>query len=190
MFYAAISNEQERDKVKQLYEKYKYILFAQANKILQDKYLSEDTVHQAFIRIIKSLQKIDEINCPRTRSFLVIICENVARDIYKQRLYLNTSVVSIDEIEDGYIEGSNPLEIMISNERIESIKDFVKKMDPKYRDVLMLKQTYGCNNEEISHLLNLPVETVKKRLYRARKQLKESIRKDGLTQHEKVGYHG
>jgi len=41
-------------------------MFYVANSILKDEHLAEDAVHQAFIRIIESLDKINEIKCPKT----------------------------------------------------------------------------------------------------------------------------
>lgn len=48
-------------------------MFYVANQILQDEFLAEDAVHKAFIKIYDSLHKIDENNCRKTRSFLVIV---------------------------------------------------------------------------------------------------------------------
>ena len=89
MLFMAIEDEDDLLKVERLYERYKRLLYKIAYNILKDKYLSEDAVHQTFIRIINNLHKIGEINCPQTQSFLVIMCRNVAIDIYNQRTYLN-----------------------------------------------------------------------------------------------------
>lgn len=156
-------------------------MFRQAEKILNDKYLSEDAVHQAFIRIIKNLHKIDENNCPRTRNFLVIICVNVAKDIYRERLYLNKSGDAIEELEDKMQEISNdPLDIIVDREIIHRLKDAIKNLNPIYRDVVLLKQSYNCTNEEICDLLRISPETLKKRLYRAKKMLTQILEKEGF----------
>jgi len=179
MFYMAIENEQDRNKVKRLYEEYKNLMFSQANKILKDTHLAEDAVHQSFIRIMHNLHKIDEENCPRTRSFLVIICENVAKDIYNQKLYLNIASDTVELIEDEF-SIRNPVDILISKESILHIKDMIEELDPIYRDVLLLRLTYKCNKEELAELLNISAETAKKRLYRARLLLKKRLEEEGL----------
>lgn len=38
-------------------------MFYTANRTIRDEYLAEDIVHQAFLRIIVNLDKINEINC-------------------------------------------------------------------------------------------------------------------------------
>ena len=41
--------------------------------IFKDHHLAEDAVNDAFIRIIDNLDKIDKIDCPQTKRFVVII---------------------------------------------------------------------------------------------------------------------
>ena len=180
MFYMAIENEQERSMVKRLYEKYRYLMFSQANKILQDRHLAEDAVHQAFIRVIDNLHKIDELNCPRTRSFLVIICENIAKDMQKRRLPLNLTDNAVELLEDTS-DCEDPMDVLISKESVLQVKRMIKELDPTYCDVLSLSISHKYSNEEIAVLLDISLEAAKKRLYRARMQLKERLSKEGLA---------
>ena len=62
MLFLFVENENDRNKTERLYKQYKYLIFSEANKILQDKHLAEDAVHQSFIKIINNLHKIDENN--------------------------------------------------------------------------------------------------------------------------------
>lgn len=72
-------------------------MFFVANRILREEYLSEDAVHQAFLRIIDNLDKIDKVDCHKTKGFIVIIVENIAIDFYRKRKRENS--ISFDEIE-------------------------------------------------------------------------------------------
>ena len=55
----------------------------------------------------------------------------------------------------------------------------IKKLDPKYGDLIMLK--YYCNMKEkdIASSLGLSLENVKVRLYRARSLLKKMLKEGG-----------
>ena len=44
-------------------------MFYIANDILKDEYLAEDTVHKLFIKIMKYLDKIKEIEFPKMKVF-------------------------------------------------------------------------------------------------------------------------
>ncbi len=67
-----IENNTHKLKFENLYRDYRQLMFYKANEILQDKHLAEDAVHQAFIRIIQNLDKIDENNCHKTPFDFVI----------------------------------------------------------------------------------------------------------------------
>ncbi len=177
LLLSIIENNQERSMVERLYQNNKSIMFHVAYKILHDKYLAEDAVQQAFIRIINNLKKIDENNCHKTRGFLVVICRNVAKDIYKSKTNLNKENI-IDEIIDFT---SDPVELIINRETINKVISEVKGLKPIYKDVMILKYSHGCTNEEISKLLNISSDAIRKRLERARMQLANSLRQEELV---------
>lgn len=181
MFLLLIENENDRLKAERLYEQYKYLLYSEANKILQDKHLAEDAVQQSFAKIINNLHKIDENNCPRTRNFLVIICINVAKNIYNKSLYLNKQDYTAEDIDADMVDtGNNPLDILVDKDSVKQITNAIKALSPIYRDVLLLKQAYGYSLKEIAELLEIQEETVKKRLARARKMLSQVLEKEGV----------
>ncbi len=57
----------------------------------------------------------------------------------------------------------------------------VKGLKHIYQDVIVLKYSHGCTNEEISKLLNISGDAVRKRLERARAQLANSLRQEELV---------
>lgn len=172
MLFLFVENENDRNKTERLYKQYKYLIFSEANKILQDKHLAEDAVHQSFIKIINNLHKIDENNCPRTRNFLVIICVNVAKSIYNKSLYLNKQDYMVEDFDADMADtGNDPLDILVDKDSVKQIIKAIEALNPIYRDVLLLKQAHGYSLKEIAELLEIPEETIKKRLSRARKML-------------------
>jgi len=173
LFFVIEANESGA-KAERLYLKYRYLMFSEANKILCDSYLAEDAVQQAFIKILKNLHKIDEENVPATRSFLVIICRNVSINLYKSKQYLNNNS---DDIENLEIESSemSPLDIVIDNEGVDKMVAAIKALPEIYRDVVLLKHFHKYSREEIAKTLDIPFETVKKRIFRAKKMLAEAL---------------
>ena len=57
----------EKEKFEKLYEQYRKLMMAEANAILKSKHLAEDAVQEAFLRIIKSFDYVEEILSPRTK---------------------------------------------------------------------------------------------------------------------------
>lgn len=68
-----------------------------ANNILNDKYLSEDVVHEAFLRIIDNIDKVEHLDSQKTRGFIFTIVKNIAIDKYRKRKREN--YISYNEIE-------------------------------------------------------------------------------------------
>jgi len=88
-FLAVIKDSDERNKLEELYLKYSKDMFKVAYRILNDYYLAQDAVQQSFIKLIDNLNKINDINCNKTKAFVVIIIRNVSINLYRKRKKVN-----------------------------------------------------------------------------------------------------
>lgn len=147
-------------------------MFYVANRILKDEYLSEDVVHQAFLRIIDNLSKIDKFDCHKTKGFIVVIVENIAIDFYRKRKRENS--ISFDEVEI-YIEDVKNSDIFILND----LEEAILKLPINYSTVLRLKYSQGYSNGEISEILKISEENVRQRISRGKKRLIEILSEGG-----------
>ena len=172
IYLSMIELEEDKNKFEQLYITYKQTMFYVANRILKDEYLSEDVVHQAFLRIIDNLSKIDKIDCHKTKGFIVIIVENIAIDFYRKRKRENNR--SFDKIE-VYIEDIKAKDNFI----LSDIEEAILKLPINYSTVLRLKYSQGYSNKEVAQILNISEENVRQRISRARKRLTENLNEGG-----------
>ena len=90
-----LDTEEEKSKFEKIYFEYRQLMFRIANVILKDEYLVEDAVSKSFIKIMKHLNKINDIECPKTKGFIVIVVKYTAIDLYRKRKRENTG--QIDE---------------------------------------------------------------------------------------------
>lgn len=178
MIFTMIEDSKERTKAERLYFKNRNLMYKIAFEILGNKQQAEDAVHESFVRIIKNLHKIDAYNCPRTRNFLVIICRNVAINMYNQNKNIKNADYEIDNIPSG--DNLGPIDILINNESLERLTLLIMELKPIYRDVFLLRYSHGFSREEIAEQLGITVETVKKRITRAKKILAEKLEKEGI----------
>jgi RNA polymerase sigma-70 factor (ECF subfamily) len=56
-----------------------------------------------------------------------------------------------------------------------AISKAIAALEPPFRDVVVLADVEGFTYEEVAEALNIPVGTVRSRLYRARRQLQEAL---------------
>ncbi len=76
-----------------------------------------------------------------------------------------------------YISDDSVLEDeVLSKISFDFIIDQITRLPVIYKDVLYLSYVEDLNTNEISRLINISNETVKKRLQRGRKKLAENIR--------------
>ena len=172
IYLSMIELDEDKNKLEQLYTTYKQTMFYSANRILKDEYLAEDVVHQAFLRIIDNLSKIDKIDCHKTKGFIVIIVENIAIDFYRKRKRENNR--SFDKIE-VYIEDIKAKDNFI----LSDIEEAILKLPINYSTVLRLKYSQGYSNKEVAQILNISEENVRQRISRARKRLTENLNEGG-----------
>jgi RNA polymerase sigma-70 factor (ECF subfamily) len=69
---------------------------------------------------------------------------------------------------------------IIRREMSECVREFVDKLPPDYKTVILLSELEGFKNKEIADILQVSLDTVKIRLHRARAKLKKELN-DGCT---------
>lgn len=167
-----IETEEDKRKFEHIYLTYKQTMFYAANRILKNHHSSEDAVHQAFLRIVDNLDKINEADCHKTRAFLVVIVEHIAIDIYRKRKREN--MISFDELEIYIADDTCP-----EDEVIDLVSSAILKLPVNYSTVLRLKFSQGYNDSEIAEILDITQENVRQRISRAKKKLSDLLQKEG-----------
>lgn len=167
-YLAMIDSPDDQAKFERVYNKYRYLMLQIANKILQNHHDAEDVVHQAFIAVIENLEKIIEIDSPKTRSYIVIITERKAIDLLRkiqkrQTLEFNEDISGV-EIP---FEMDNPIATAIA------------KLPAQYREVLLMRYHNGFSAKEIASILSMSDSGVRKLIARAKKALQELLEKEG-----------
>lgn len=185
MNYDNENKEEDSDRVALLYETYKVCMYREANRILNDFHLAEDAVQQAFIKVIANLDKIEVKNVEKTRNFLIIICRNIAINMYNKRarLFANSEYIDLYDENDSINFGtvSCPSTSVIEKETMHDVLESLEELPNIYKDLIILENLHNYSKKEIAKLLNLNYDTVKKRIERGRKLLTEKLEKKGVT---------
>jgi RNA polymerase sigma-70 factor (ECF subfamily) len=170
IFVLTFATEGERDKFSYLYDKYKNLMFYKAWDVLHDHMLAEDAVSEAYIRVYRNLDKIDDPDSPRSAAFLITIVRNTALSI------LSRGRMETANEPDETCADPLDLEASVLSD-IESEKLFVVigKLDEQQRNIFVLKYAYDLSHSEIAKQLNITENNVTVKLHRARKKLVEII---------------
>lgn len=163
IYLSMLESDEDKSKFEIIYQTYKNLMFHVANQVLGDTQDSEDVVHQSFIKIIENIEKINEVKCPKTRSFIVTIVKRTAIDLYRKRkkspfISLFDEDKSIISQEDIIIESTVVVRAIAS-------------LSEKYRDILLLRYDLGYSENEVAQFMGMTTENVHKTLQRAKAKL-------------------
>ena len=134
----------------------------------------EDICQEAFQKCFKNLATYNPKYAFST--WLYTIAENCAFDFYRKRKLpvVSTDTINPEEATFGIITDTpSPEESMINSQEIENLIRSIQQLDAKYRRIAELRFIHEYAIEEIAKELSLPVNTVKTRIGRARKNLIE-----------------
>lgn len=168
------SSQSEKDKFEQIYNKYKRLMLYKAYGILKDSMLAEDAVSEAFIRIYKNLEKIEDTEAKQTVAFVMTIVRNTAINL------LNKQKKNVMLDFDAQQEDSFDLEQHVLGKiTAEQVTILVERLGDEMRDVFILKYAYDLPHKEIAGLLSITENHVTVRLHRARKRMAKLLVEGG-----------
>lgn len=170
IYLSLIDSEEDISKFESLYNTYKQRMFYIAKDILKDEYLAEDAVHMAFLRIIKNLNKIEDVNSHKTKGLVVIIVKNISIDIYRKN---KKEKEKIDLLEQELVFNSYET---IDDNRISDLEIAITKLPETYKQVFLLKFSHDLSDNEIGDILDIKSDNVRKRISRGREKLKDILK--------------
>jgi RNA polymerase sigma-70 factor (ECF subfamily) len=152
-------------------------------RMLNDYDASLDVTQEVFIKVYNSLSRYSSEY--KFSTWLYRIAHNAAIDYIRRRSPNEQSIET--ESKDGayqlQIESPNPSPEQ-ERERSEwrtEIEAVVKCLPAVYRELILLRHAQDLSYDEIAEITNLPLGTVKNRLFRAREMMREIFIERGFT---------
>ena len=144
---------------------------------------SLDVTQEVFIKVYNSLHKYSPEY--KFSTWLYRIAHNAAID-HIRRNPVNPQSLEAENADGTYqiqLESRQPSPEQ-DHERREwrnEIDSVVKCLPPAYRDLILLRHSRDLSYDEIAEITNLPLGTVKNRLFRAREMMREMFIDRGFT---------
>jgi RNA polymerase sigma-70 factor, ECF subfamily len=141
-------------------------MFRLAKSIVRDNALAEDVVQES---VLKVWQAADSFRGDSSlRSWALRITHNTAISLLRKRREDYREPDLVPEVPDALGQTDRQVHgrLMVNDLWIA-----IGALDPISRSITVLREVEGLSYEEISDLLDLPLPTVKTRLFRARKSL-------------------
>jgi RNA polymerase sigma-70 factor (ECF subfamily) len=153
----------------QLVERYRVGLIIHCDRLLSDRDEAEDIAQKAFIRAYEKLHDFDSGKA-RYSTWLYRIATNMSLD----RLRAQKRIIPSD-MED--IEGGEALHAaLMHDETIREVRAAVLKlMPPEQRRVIEAYYWEGKSYQTIANEMDVPINTVKSWMRRAKQQLRSKL---------------
>lgn len=173
--------ENDQSAYKEILTKYEIGVRSVVRKMVFDPQEADDLVQEAFIKAFNSLASFNfEFSFA---TWLYKITSNNCIDyLRKKRLktFSYDKPISHKDGESTQEFADNVANIekqMVQSETSIQIKAAIDELPEKYRVVIVMRHQEEKPYEEISELLDLPLGTIKARIFRAREMLNKTLRK-------------
>lgn len=149
-----------------------------ANLILSNPSDAEDVVQNAYI---KAAEKLPELKNPESfESWLKSIVENECKNYIRKEKRITAPFTLLkrkaEEVSKEPVE-TVPQEIIEREDLQKDITEIVNSLSPETRACIVLFHFEDKSLNEIAEILNIPVGTVKSRLYNGRKKIEKQFDK-------------
>jgi RNA polymerase sigma-70 factor, ECF subfamily len=136
---------------------------------------AEDLVSEVFVEVWRNAGQFEARS--QASTWLLSIARNKALSTLRRRL--------TDELEEDVIEfiedpSDDPEVAMQKTERSEILRDCLKLLSPAHREIIDLVYYHERTIEDVAQIIGVPPNTVKTRMFYARKRIGELLAARGL----------
>ena len=157
--------------------KYKNPLYATILRMTGNQQDAVDLVQESFIKIYRQLGKFDGKGSFSSWMYRVAI-NHCMDEFRKKRFKMEQVEIREDDVKDFH----HPEVIFLKKEKNRQLEKLIGGLPEDERMILLLRYVNEQSYSEISEFMSLSLATVRNKLHRAKKKLRETIKE------EKGGY--
>ena len=170
IYLQMIELPEDKTKFEAVYLRYRGLMYHVAFQVLHNEHDAEDAVHQAFLSVIENLNKISQVDCPKTRAYLVTIVERKSIDIIRRKKR---------ETSEGYDDGIGGYEIVMPGE--DDVSNAMSKLPALQRELLLLRYAQGYNTREVAQIVGMSYDAARKAIWRAKVSLQKLLEDESIS---------
>jgi RNA polymerase sigma factor (sigma-70 family) len=157
----------------QLVDRHKGALLSYISNIIPNTEDARDIMQESFQKCFKKLSSYDPEYAFST--WLFTIAQNTALDFIRKKRVTSCPINQDEESGVGTASAAtqSPEDKMITGQEVEKLLNSIRQLPDIYRSVAELRFIHDYPLEEIAKKKNIPLNTVKTRISRAKKILNE-----------------
>jgi RNA polymerase sigma factor (sigma-70 family) len=145
-----------------------------AKWLVRNEQDAQDMVQEAYLRAFKSFGGFHGSN---GRAWLLTIVRNTCYTFLKRNKAVDFATPFDEKLHATTSDSHSPVASLEHAEDAELVRKAMDKLQPEFREILVLRHQEGLSYKEISDIAQIPPGTVMSRLARARARLKEGLSK-------------
>lgn len=162
---------------------YKYIVTYYENKIYTTVFrivrqhdIAQDLVQEIFIKVFYNLHKYKAVGSFNAWLYRIVVnqCYDYLRKQPKQSI--------LEEIE--FIEKQYPENMILQKEQLHQLDQLLHQLDKTEYFILLLRYVNELSYDEISEVLEIPLNEVRNKLHRSKRKLRQLATTKGGYFHE------
>jgi RNA polymerase sigma-70 factor (ECF subfamily) len=156
-------------------------LFRTAWSILKDRSEAEEAVQDGYLKAFDAIGTFAGRSSLSTWLTRIVVNEALSRRSRAQkrsRLLNQESVVVLEEYREKLMAGSvteSPEKVLMRRQIAKLLETAIARLPDTFRPVFVLREIEGLSVEDTAEALQIPEETVKTRLFRARRRLQKEL---------------
>ena len=156
-------------------------LYRTAWSILKDRSEAEEAVQDGYMKAfyaIKTFSGSSSLSTWLTRIVVNEALDRRRRAQKRSRMLNQESVLVLEEYREKLMAGSHshsPEKILMRRQIAKLLETAIARLPDTFRPVFVLREIEGLSVEDTAEALQIPEETVKTRLFRARRRLRKEL---------------
>ncbi len=152
------------------------MVFMQAFKILRDEEAARDMVQEAFLRVLRHLDKLEDKK--DQAGWIRRIVTNLCLDeLRKRRTAVNVGGAPISDVPAPVNAEYEPAYACETQELRTLLRESFSALSPNHLELFLMRETEGMTYAEMAEQVDCPAGTVMSRLFHARKKLQTHLRR-------------
>jgi RNA polymerase sigma-70 factor (ECF subfamily) len=156
-------------------------LYRTAWSILKDRSEAEEAVQDGYMKAFNAIKTFAGTSSLSTWLTRIVVNEALDRRQRAQkrsRMLNQESVLVLEEYREKLMAGSHshsPEKVLMRRQISKLLEMAIARLPDTFRPVFVLREIEGLSVEETAEALQIPADTVKTRLFRARRRLQKEL---------------
>jgi len=163
-----------------LYNQYVEILYRYGTKLTNNHELVKDAIQEIFLELYVN-RKNNNTDPTNLKYYLILALKrNIIKKIKRTRRNINAVTINESIFDPVYSIEKKIIDDELKREKNKRVVNALKQIPPKQKEALYLRYNEGLGYDEISGILNISKDSVRKQVYRALKKIKSGIDAKGF----------